>query len=160
MTSKDELMKLFNDSSADREKGKQLEADNIKEFQDETRKLFIQMREWLDGTPVEIERNKTTIYDNTTSVGSYAIDIMTISNSGKRMELRPTALYLMGSTGEIEIKFTGTSRRNLQYSLYMKDSFGGQNEAGVWSLVNTSNRQSERTSLTKEDFYNLISNLA
>lgn len=160
MTSKDELMKLFNDSSANREKGKQLEADNIKEFQEETRKLFIQMREWLDGTPVEIERNRTPIHDDTTNIKTYPMDTMAIINAGKRMELRPTTLYLMGSTGEIEIKFTGTSRRNLQYSLYMKDSFGGENEPGIWSLVNTNNRQSERTPLTKEVFYSLISNLA
>lgn len=124
MTSKDDLMNMFHQSASDQEAGAAREANDIKEFQESVRTLFIELRSWLEDMPVKIERNRTNIHDVTTrNTNSYPMDFMKISNGNKHLEFRPEALYLMGSKGEVEVRFTGVSR-NLKFNLYMQDSFG------------------------------------
>ena len=160
MTSKDDLMNMFHQSASDKEVGAAREANDIKEFQESVRTLFIELRSWLEGMPVAIERNRTNIHDVTTrNTNSYPMDFMKISNGNKHVEFRPEALYLMGSKGEVKVRFTGVSR-NLKFNLYMQDSFGcGKSEPGVWSLVDGNNRGGSRRPFTKELFYSLVSNL-
>ena len=117
------------------------------------------MVEWLEGTPVKIERSESIINDVTTAPKTYSIESVVLSNDNKRITFSPTALYLMGSRGEVEIKYTGINR-NLKCNLYMRDSIGGASEPGVWSLVDGNDRRNNRRPFTQDVFYELVTRIA
>ncbi|MBH0128733.1 hypothetical protein HX887_026360, partial [Enterobacter sp. SECR18-0236] len=110
MSSKEDLINAFNKSASDKEIGEKRTNDDIKEFQEQVRGLINTMVEWLEGTPVKIERSESIINDVTTAPKTYSIESVVLSNDNKRISFSPTALYLMGSRGEVEIKYTGINR--------------------------------------------------
>ena len=57
MSSKEDLINAFNKSASDKEIGEKRTNDDIKEFQEQVRGLINTMVEWLEGTPVKIERS-------------------------------------------------------------------------------------------------------
>jgi len=159
MPSKEDLINAFNKSASDKEIGEKRTNDDIKEFQEQVRGLINTMVEWLEGTPVKIERSESIINDVTTAPKTYSIESVVLSNDNKRIIFSPTALYLMGSRGEVEIKYTGINR-NLKCNLYMRDSIGGASEPGVWSLVDGNDRRNNRRPFTQDVFYELVTRIA
>ncbi|EIE3215505.1 hypothetical protein NI497_000761 [Salmonella enterica] len=159
MPSKEDLINAFNKSASDKEISEQRTNNDIKEFQSRVSDLFNTMEGWLDGTPVKIEKNSFNLNDVTTAPKTYSIESITLSNDSKRLTFTPTALYLMGSRGEVEIKFTGINR-TLKCNLYMRDSIGGASDPGIWSLVDGNDRRNNRRPFTQEVFYELVTRLA
>ena len=159
MLSKEDLINAFNKSASDKETGEKGTNDDIMDFQERVRDLINTMVEWLEGTPVKFARRTSIINDVTTAPKTYAIESIVLSNDNKRITFIPTALYLMGCKGEVEIKYDGFNR-NLKYNLYMKYSIGGASEPGVWTLIDANVRENNRQSFTQDIFYELVTKIA
>ncbi len=160
MTTKEELIKLFNQSSSDKKASKKKEADDIKFFQNAVNKLFTKIIYWLKNTSLKTERNKANLNDDTTRyTKSYSIGQMSIFNDDKRMSLQPSMMYASDLIGEISIDFTGVGK-SIKYSLYMKDPVSGHSEEDIWTLIDENDKTLVRQPLTEELFYSLVLKLA
>ncbi|HGJ5865101.1 hypothetical protein [Arsenophonus nasoniae] len=161
MASKEELIDLLNKSNSERENYKLIEANDIRKFQERVHKLFTQISSWLEGTSIKVSISRKDIVDNTTSIRSYPIDFMTLTNAGKCIEIYPSALYLFGSKGEVHIKLTGTTE-NLELNLYMEDSSSEKYFSGEWVFFEKNFEKNERITnlFTQEIFYDLAKKLA
>ncbi len=87
-------------------------------FQDALATLAKQLKQWTEGTNIEIESRPIEIHDDTIKQ-RYQATQTTLSFNGKKVTFRPWALYLIGAMGGVKID-------GLKYELTLSRARGGE----------------------------------
>ncbi|HIA5715936.1 hypothetical protein ACX1HO_03260 [Yersinia enterocolitica] len=155
MSSKEEFIRKAQESEKNRVLGEEKQKNDILAFQNRIHELSKDIAQWVSGTPVKITVDTFVLHDGTTvNVPGYKVDNIILSYNGKSIRFEPEALYYMGQTGGMNIKFSGVTNPP-QVSLLMRSDFAPNVDPECWVFVRNGSKAT-REEFTEDNFFELL----
>jgi len=80
----------------------------VGKWRQELERFYAQVRQWLTKFPHPIEYTEDSITLNEVASGLYDVPRLIVETDGYKMRVEPTAIWVMGADGEVQLKGIGS----------------------------------------------------
>ena len=154
MSAKDAFFDKVERNANARKESEEAFKRDVLAFQEETKALLMEIKDWFDGSPVTSSVGTTQVTENTTR---FEVSNLTLKNGDKTLTIVPEGLYYFGVKGGLEVTINNpnSSPSTSKFKLHWKDSVS---QLPGWVIVSGSlgRTPAERTSFNQENFFKTI----